>query len=290
MRCAKLLMLTPIVLAACSTQPEMGSQSAKTTATGAAAGGTATGENSVLEKCGKPLGTLAITEDQGADWFQIITHQYHLPPTANVLRLLVQQSNCFVVVERGAGFRQMTNERALQASGELRSGSSFGKGQMVSADYGLTPSVVFSSNDAGGLGAALGGLIPGGHAIAAVAGSVKFKEAQTMLTLVDNRSGVQIGAAEGSSSKTDFGLFGGLLGGGAAGGLGGYTKTPEGKMLAAAFTDAYNQLVKALRNYKPQEVQGGLGTGGQLKVQGSDAVRNDSTTSAPGGKKKKKNN
>ena len=32
--------------------------------------------------------------------------------------------------------------------------------------------------------------------------------------------------------------------------------------------DSYNQLVKAARNYKAQEVQGGLGTGGRLGVQG----------------------
>ena len=37
-------------------------------------------------------------------------------------------------------------------------------------------------------------------------------------------------------------------------------------LLTAAFADSYNQMVKALRNYKAQEVKGGLGKGGQLKV------------------------
>ena len=36
--------------------------------------------------------------------------------------------------------------------------------------------------------------------------------------------------------------------------------------LAAAFADAYNNLVRALRNYEAQEVEGGLGKGGKLKV------------------------
>ena len=49
---------------------------------------------------------------------------------------------------------------------------------------------------------------------------------------------------------------------------GGYTNTPEGKVLAGAFADAYNRLVGAVRNYKAQEVKGGLGTGGGLGVQG----------------------
>ena len=38
--------------------------------------------------------------------------------------------------------------------------------------------------------------------------------------------------------------------------------------IVAAFTDSYNNIVRAVRNYKAQEVQGGLGTGGQLGVQG----------------------
>jgi len=50
--------------------------------------------------------------------------------------------------------------------------------------------------------------------------------------------------------------------------MGGYTNTPEGKVIAGAFADAYNNLVKAAKNYKAQEVRGGLGTGGRLGVQG----------------------
>lgn len=89
-----------------------------------------------------------------------------------------------------------------------------------------------------------------------------------MLTLVDNRSGVQLGAAEGSASKTDFGGWSSLLGSRAGGSLGGYTNTAEGKVLAGAFADAYNQLVMSLRSYRAQDVRGGLGTGGRLGVSG----------------------
>jgi hypothetical protein len=41
-----------------------------------------------------------------------------------------------------------------------------------------------------------------------------------------------------------------------------------GTIVIAAFTDSYNQLVKVVRNYRPQTVKGGLGTGGALGVQG----------------------
>ncbi len=253
-----------LALSGCQTMDmQMGSQSAKTVATGSAAGGATSGESSQLERCDSPLGTVSLIENQSAGWYTVLTGEYKLPPTANLLRLLVQQSNCFVVVERGAaGMNAMTRERALQQSGEMRGGSNFGRGQMVASDYGLSPEIVFSNSDAGGLGGALGGLVGGGRgrAIAQLGASMQTKEASALLTLIDNRSGVQVAAAEGSASKTDFGGFGNLSGLSAAGGIGGYTRTPQGKVIAAAFMDAFNQMVRSLRNYKAQTVRGqGLG-------------------------------
>jgi hypothetical protein len=195
-----------LALSGCQTMDmQMGSQSAKTVATGSAAGGATSGESSQLERCDSPLGTVSLIENQSAGWYTVLTGEYKLPPTANLLRLLVQQSNCFVVVERGAaGMNAMTRERALQQSGEMRGGSNFGRGQMVASDYGLSPEIVFSNSDAGGLGGALGGLVGGGRgrAIAQLGASMQTKEASALLTLIDNRSGVQVAAAEGSASKT----------------------------------------------------------------------------------------
>ncbi|RRD57885.1 peptidoglycan-binding protein [Comamonadaceae bacterium OH2545_COT-014] len=263
-----------MLLAGCeTTKMKMGSASgADTVATGGAAGGTAAGESGDLEKCASPLGTVSLVENQDAGWYTILRNEYRLPPTSNLLRLLIQQSNCFVVVERGAaGMRAMSRERELMQSGEMRRGSNFGRGQLVASDYGLSPEIIFSENNTGGVAASLGGLFGGiGSVVGAVAAGTKTREAAAMLTLVDNRSGVQVAASQGSASKTDFGGFGSLFGGSAGGGLGGYQNTPQGKVLTAAFMDSYNQMVRALRNYKSQSVQGqGLGGGGRLGVDGA---------------------
>jgi hypothetical protein len=101
-----------------------------------------------------------------------------------------------------------------------------------------------------------------------LAGGLKANEASTTLLLIDNRSGVQLAAAEGSAKNFDFSLFGGGYGSGLFGGAAGYSSTPEGKILIAAFMDSYNKLVVATRNYKAQTVKGGLGTGGRLGVSG----------------------
>jgi curli biogenesis system outer membrane secretion channel CsgG len=264
------LIFVALLLASCA-PVQMGSSDSKTVVTGSAGGSTAANANSSLQRCAEPFGTVALLEDQEEDWYHIITYEYHLPPTSRLLRLMAQQSNCFVVVERSQrAMKAMMKERELRQSGEMRKGSHFGKGQMVAADYTLTPTVLFSSNDSGGFGAAVGTLMStfGGSAGTALsaAGSMKKREASTMLTLVENRSGVQIAAAEGSASKFDFGVLGNIFGGSGGIGLGGYENTPEGKIIAAAFADSFNQTVQALKNYRAQEVKGGLGKGGHLKI------------------------
>ena len=127
----------------------------------------------------------------------------------------------------------------------------------------------------------MGGFVPGLALLGAVAGGLRSNEASTMLMLTDNRSGVQISASQGASKNTDFSVGAVLFGGGGGGGMSGYTNTPQGKVVIAAFTDSFNQMVKSLRNYKPQTVQGqGLGGGGKLTVDGAPPP---SQTSAPGG-------
>jgi curli biogenesis system outer membrane secretion channel CsgG len=279
-----------LLLSGCETTAlKMGGSDSNTVATGSAAGASSANSNSALEHCASPLGTIALVENQTAGWYTILTGEYKLPPTSNLLRVLIQQSNCFVVVERGAaGMRAMGRERELQQSGEMRSGSNYGKGQVVASDYGLSPEIEFSTDNAGGIGGVLGGLIGGGRgrAVAAIGASTQTRQASTMLTLVDNRSGVQVASSTGSASKTDLNLFGGIGGSGGAGGLGGYTNTPQGKVISAAFMDAYNQMVISLRNYRAQRVEGqGLGGGGRLGVDGGAAP---SQTSAPGARRPRK--
>ncbi|MGM0552997.1 MAG: CsgG/HfaB family protein [Pseudomonadota bacterium] len=247
----------------CATNPTMGGSSGNA-ASGGAAGASSTDASDELEHCDAPLGTLAVYEDQREDWWRRYRSKYpDLGSTTPVLRTIVQQSNCFVIVERGQAMRNMEQERELMDSGELREGSNLGKGQMVAADYTMTPSIQFSEKDTGGLQGAVGGLF--GSTAGAIAGGMSKNEAATTLLLTDNRSGVQVSSSVGNAANMDFNLGGGFFSGLGAGARG-YTDTPQGKVLTAAFMDSYNQMVRSLRNYQSQEVEGGLGRGGQLEV------------------------
>jgi len=214
---------------------------------GAAGTQGAQGAATDLERCDKPMGAVAVVEPQ--DYVMGALARYNLQSPVGLIRMMIQQSNCFIVVERGQGMQNMMQERALAGGGEMRANSNIGGGQMVAADFILTPAVVFSENNAGGFGGALGGLLGGkAGAIGAVVGGLKFKEAQTSMLVADARSGVQVASAEGSSKKADLNLFGAVWGGGAGGGIGGYGNTNEGKIVAASFADNYNNVVRVIRN------------------------------------------
>lgn len=199
-------------------------------------------DKDALEKCDAPYGTLAINEPE-AHMVRALSG-YNLGSPAALLRIMIQESNCFQVVERGSGLDQMRTERSLAASGELQQGANVGGGQMAAADFMLTPGVIFSDPNSGGVGGALGGIA--GRKLGIGAGGVKFKDAETSILISNVRTGVQVAAAQGKARKTDFG-WGALAVLGIGAGAGGYSSTDEGKVVAASFRDNYNNIVRALR-------------------------------------------
>lgn len=243
--------------------------------TGGAGGAAAVGAQGSLTRCAEPLGTLAVDDGRTATWFGPFTVATQITTIEPMARLVVQQSNCFVIVAMGnerleGRMRGMVGD--MRNSGEFRAGSNMQRGQRVAADYFLEPAILFSNANTGGLGGAIGGLGGGlgggwaGLAGAAVGGMMSTSATQVTMSVFDIRSGVQVAASEGSSTATNFGAVMAGFGGGAAGGLSGFQRTPAGQATVAAFVDAYNKMVVALQNHRAQEVRGGLGRGGRLGV------------------------
>lgn len=238
-----------------------------TASTGAAAGSTSVGANDQLQRCDAPLGTLAVDDGRGKEWYASFGAATKVTTIEPLIRLAVAQSNCFVITSIGNN----RTESKLSAitdkqrnSGEFRAGSKQQKGQRVAADYYLEPAIIIDNESTGKVAGVLGGLI--GGTVGTIAGGLETKSSVVTLTMYDIRSGVQIAISEGNATATNYGAALGAFGGGAGGALGGFSRTPEGKAAVAAFVDAYNSMVISLRNYKAQEVKGGLGKGGQLKV------------------------
>ena len=197
------------------------------------------------EKCSHKLGVLAVAEPHSG-WGYLA--QYQLGSPEQLLRMMVQQSGCFDVVERGVGMQNIQQERALADSGDLRGESNVGKGQMQAADFVMTPAVQIAANNTGGVGGALAGGLLNRFGLGGVAGGLKFKEASTSLVIADVRSSIQVASAEGKATKTDFDVGGWGWTGAAFGAASGYTNTPEGKVIAASLMDNWNNIVRTIRD------------------------------------------
>ena len=200
-----------------------------------------------IPQCNRSLGTIAVVEPESNWWTQ-----NQLGSPTSVIKVFVNRSRCFTLVDRGKGMAAAKAERELASGGELRAGSNLGKGQVKAADYVLVPDLVASNSDASGnnIGAALGGLV-GNRNVGAVIGglNIKRKTADVVLTVTDVRSSEQLAMTEGHASKTDLGWGAGAgVFWGAFGGVGatGYNNTEIGQVITLAYLQAYTDLVGQL--------------------------------------------
>ena len=199
---------------------------------------------STIPRCSRKLGTLSIIDgDDSNGWTQ-----YHLAPPQKLLRVIVQRSGCFNLVDRGVGLSAAQTERDIGGSLGLQRGSNVGQGQVKAADYVLVAEVQARDSNAGGGAVAgiVGGLI-GGTAGAAVGGiRTKKLEANTVLSLTNVRTTETLAVQDGYAVKNDVGWgAGGAIGfGGVVGG--GYEDTEIGRIVTLSFINAYSKMVADL--------------------------------------------
>jgi hypothetical protein len=204
-----------------------------------------------LPHCSAKLGTISVVNgDDPSGWTN-----NSLAAPQKLLKVIVQKSGCFSLVDRGAGMDAAQRERDIGGSLGLQHGSNMGKGQIKAADFVLVAEVGSADSNTGGGGAAglLGGLV-GGRAGAIVGGfRTKKSEADVVLSLTDVRTS-ESNSFEGHAAKNDlsWGAGGGIGFGGAVGG--GYEDTDIGKIVTQAFIVAYAEMVNNL---------GGIDVGGK---------------------------
>lgn len=206
-----------------------------------------------IPTCQRRIGTLAIVEPETQWWREL-----NLGSPEAIIRVFVQRSGCFALVNRGRSMRSRAMERALADQGELQRGSNLGKGQVKAADYFLEPNIVTANRNSGGggigagLGGAIGGLFGGaGRVIGGLAGGISVKKGEANVTLsVVNARTTEETAVEGYFRKRDLSWAGGggagwMSGIGAAGATG-YQNTEIGQVILLAYLDAYKKLVAEL--------------------------------------------
>ena len=201
-----------------------------------------------VPRCSRKLGTVSVMDgDDPSGWTQ-----FQLAGPQKLLKVLIQRSGCFNLVDRGSGLSAAQRERDIGSDLGLQRRSNVGQGQIKAADYVLIAEVQASNSNSGGgaVGAGLGGLFGGRFGGLAGGLSSKKMEANTVLSLTNVRTTDTIAVQDGYAAKNSL-SFGGLggggfFGGGAAAVGGGYDNTDIGRIVTLAFIQAYAKMVNDL--------------------------------------------
>lgn len=210
-----------------------------------------------VPRCTRKLGTVSVMDgDDPSGWTQ-----FQLSGPQKLIKVLVQRSGCFNLVDRGSGLSAAQRERDIGGGLGLQRQSNVGQGQIKAADYVLVAEVQASNRNSGGsaVGGAIGGLI-GGRVVGGLLGGIGSRkmEANTVLSLTNVRTTETVAVVDGYAAKNNvtFGVGGGsFFGGGVAGAVGGgYDNTDIGRIVTLAFIQAYSKMVNELGLVQPGAV------------------------------------
>lgn len=206
-----------------------------------------------VPRCTRKLGTVSVMDgDDPSGWTQ-----FQLSGPQKLIKVLVQRSGCFNLVDRGSGLSAAQRERDISGGMGLQRGSNVGQGQIKAADYVLVAEVQASNSNSGGsaIGAAVGQRVLGG--LGGMLGGMGSKkmEANTVLSLTNVRTTETVSTVDGYAAKKSisFGVGGGGFWGSGAGAAvgGGYDNTDIGRIVTLAFIQAYSKMVTELGLVQP---------------------------------------
>ena len=201
-----------------------------------------------VPRCSRKLGTVSVVDgDNPSGWTQ-----YQLAGPQKLIKVLIQRSGCFNLVDRGTGLSAAQRERDIGGDLGLQRRSNVGRGQIKAADYVLIAEVQASNRNSGGsaIGAGAGALF--GRGLGGLLGGIRSKkmEANTVLSLTNVRTTETIAVHDGYAAKNSISFGGGggagFFGGGAAVVGGGYDNTDIGRIVTLAFIQAYAKMVNDL--------------------------------------------
>lgn len=205
--------------------------------------------SSGTHKCLEPVGSVNIVDPEQAYWVN------NLPSPTRILSKVIDDSQCFTIVDRGIGFSALQRERELASAGGLNNSQSIIQSKIRGADYILVPGIVIENANAGGNGINLAGSahdLTGNSGKGSLNYQSKMKKAEVILTLMDVRSSEQvlsiIGEAKISDKQYSFLLTGKTSQAQGSGGISGWGNTGMDEVLRNAYEDAYKRMIAEIGN------------------------------------------
>jgi curli biogenesis system outer membrane secretion channel CsgG len=201
-----------------------------------------------LPICAHRIGSVAI-ERPGRDWWS----SAHLSGPETLLKAFAMQSGCFTVVARGAQLSELEREREIAGAAP--------NAGLQAADFIMQPDLSPASHSSGvNLGALFGRFVggPAGSLLSNV--TISSQEADVTLAMTNVRSGEEVAIEQGHAQSSNLNLGGGYgpFRGLAALGALGYADTPVGQVVAAAYLQAYTNLVIRMGGIAPPPPPGAV--------------------------------
>lgn len=195
-------------------------------------------EYHTLEKCDKPLGTLRVNEFDAS----ALATEYNLPAPRALVQWFAVQSNCFKVVDLDSSLSTPPAKPVFKKPAK--------NVRLVPTDYTVLAKVDINTQASEAFQGVVGTFSP---AVGAVQSPIKTMDASTQLALTARRSKSELGVAVGKAGSKDF-SFNQLMGASTKveppASLLVYESKPEGRLLAGAFVNSFNQMVKTAQDYQ----------------------------------------
>ena len=206
--------------------------------------------------CLRKLGTVSVMDgDDPSGWTQ-----FQLAGPQKLIKVLVQRSGCFNLVDRGSGLSAAQRERDIGGGMGMQRGSNVGQGQIKAADYVLVAEVQAADSNSGGGARGAGRRVrrPSWASARRSAASARARWRPTpVLSLTNVRTTETLAVQDGYAAKNSIswgGGGGGFFGAGLGLVGGGYDSTDIGRIVTLAFIQAYSKMVYDLGLVTPGSV------------------------------------
>lgn len=245
------LLMGALSLAGCSSsRTHVGGETDMPLANPAAASGP---EDGGLSRCSKRLGSVAIAEAEGNA--QALMSAGLPRSMAPLVRYMLSTTQCFKVVDRGAAFALLEQERKVRNDRGLAPPTN--RRPLQTVDYILRAEIVFAEQTGGSKGI-LGAVF--GNTVGAVGGQYGKKEAIVLLSVVDAETSEIVSSTFGRGTSDSSGLGSLVLASGAVLIDGIWADTPQAKTVAAALVDSWNRSLPKLTAFVSQQEALGVQT------------------------------
>ncbi len=161
---------------------------------------------------------------------------------AEMLANALFSTNRYIILERQS-LNEVIREQDLGASGRVKTETAAKIGEIEGAELLVEGTITEFEPGSSGAGGGAAGYSGKAGILGGILGGVRNSHVALIVKVIDARTGRRLASEQIEGKATDIGGLGGMAGGGLAGALGAYSKTPMEKAIRVAIEEAVKLIV-----------------------------------------------